>query len=396
MMMGAMTEKKPTLRLALIPLLSAIGASCAIYLSKHYYDLRSGTGGFSALCNINSTMNCDAVTTSRFAELWPGLPLSSFVAGWFVALLIIGMLARIDSWRKEAVLAGTLMAGFSSLYSIALLVVMFGVLQKICVFCLAIDAVNFLLFGLFLSIARGNPFAGVQWSKLHTYAWITVGSLFIFVVLLRPASENERPEATSAEIQYAVRQIMEHPPVDIKIPASASVLGDPTAPVTILEFSDFQCPFCKRGALMMSQILSRHPGQVRVVFMPFPLDSACNSLIQRSMHPYACELARAAFCAGKQGKFQPVYEKIFDEQETLKAESAKEIAIALGLDRGAFDACLSSDEAKMAVGASIQEGQKAKISSTPTFFVNGRKVEGVLPMEAWDSIIAQSMNSSAK
>jgi protein-disulfide isomerase/uncharacterized membrane protein len=391
-----MSEKKPTLRLALIPLLSSIGASCAIYLSKHYYDLRAGTGGFSALCNINSTMNCDAVTTSRFAELWPGLPLSSVVAGWFVALLIIGLLARIDGWRKEAVLVGTLMTGFSSLYSIALLVVMVGVLQKICVFCLAIDAVNFLLFGLFLSIARGNPFTGVQWNKLHTYAWITAASLFVFVVLLRPASENDRPEATSAEIQYTVRQIMEHPPIDIQVPASASILGDPTAPITILEFSDFQCPFCKRGALVMNQVLARHGNRVRVVFMPFPLDPACNSLIQRSMHPYACELARAAFCAGKQGKFQPVYEKIFEEQETLKAESAKEIPASLGIDRAAFEACLGSEEAKSAVSLSVQEGIRAKVESTPTFFVNGRKVEGVLPMEAWDAIIAQSLNSSAK
>jgi protein-disulfide isomerase/uncharacterized membrane protein len=392
-----MLEKKPTLRLALIPLLSAIGAGCAIYLTKHYYDLRSGTGGFNALCNINSTMSCDAAATSRFAELWAGLPLSSFVAGWFFALVMIGVMARVDGWRKEAVLAGTLMSGFASLYSIALLVVMFVVLKKLCIFCHAIDAVNFLLLGLFLSLApKGNPFSGVRLGKLQSYAWVTLGAVFVTVVVLRPASENERNEPTSAEIDYSVRQIMERPPVAIQIPPTAAILGDPTAPVTVLEFSDFQCPFCKRGAFMMHQLLERNPGKVRVVFMPFPLDSVCNSLIQKSMHPYACELARAAFCAGKQGRFQPAYEKIFEEQESLKAESAQALATTLGLDRAAYEACLNSDEAKAAVSASIEEGKKAKIVSTPTFFVNGRKIEGVLPMAAWDSIISKTLSSSAK
>jgi protein-disulfide isomerase/uncharacterized membrane protein len=396
-MMWGMIEKKPTLRLALIPFLSAVGAGCAIYLTKHYYDLRSGTGGFNALCNINSTMSCDAAATSRFAELWAGLPLSSFVAGWFFALLMIGVMARVEDWRKEAVLAGTLMTGFASLYSIALLVVMVVVLKKLCVFCLAIDAVNFILLGLFLSLApKGNPFTGVRLGKLQTYGWVTLGAVFVTVVILRPASENGRNAPSSAEIDYAVRQIMEHPPTEIQIPPTAAILGDPTAPITVLEFSDFQCPFCKRGAFMMHQVLSRNPGKVRVVFMPFPLDSACNSLIQRSMHPYACELARAAFCAGKQGRFQAAYEKIFEDQETLKAESAKELATTLGLDRAAYDACLNSDEAKSAVAASVEEGKKAKIASTPTFFVNGRKIEGVLPMEAWDSILAKTLNPAAK
>ena len=121
---------KPGIRLALLPLLSVVGAGAAIYLSKHYYDLRAGTAGFKSLCNISATMNCDAVTASRFAEIMPGLPLSSFVAGWFVALLILGLMARVSDWRREAVLVSTLMDGFASLYSLTLLAVMILILHN--------------------------------------------------------------------------------------------------------------------------------------------------------------------------------------------------------------------------------------------------------------------------
>ncbi len=383
-----MTQKKPDLLLALVSILSLVGAGSAVYLSKLYYGLRSGTAGFSSLCNINETMNCDAVTTSRFAEIVSGLPLSSVVAGFFVALLAVSLMGRVAEWRHEAIAAGTLMAGFASLYSVGLLVVMF-VIQKVCLFCLVIDGVNFASLGIFLVLSRGKPFANVQFGKLKTYAALLVGAIFVTVVMLRPAEENARSKVTDGEIEMTVSTILARAPVEITAPAGASVLGDANAPITIYEFSDFQCPFCKRGAVMMHQVLARHPGKVKVILLPFPLDPACNRMIQRPQHPYACELAKTAYCAGQEGKFQPVYEKIFEDQEFLNADSAKKIAAENGISEEKLKACLASDAAKKFVVDAIEAGLAAKVESTPTFIVNGRKVEGVLTLEAWDLLISK-------
>lgn len=385
-----MTDKKPTLRLALLPLLSVIGAGAAIYLSRTYYALRLGTAGFESLCNINSTLNCDAVTSSKYAELFSGLPLSSFVAGWFIALLILSLMARVSDWRREVVLVGVAMTGFASLYSIVLLVVMFGVLQKICLFCLAIDVVNFALFAIFFSLLDGKLFSGIRWSKLQSHGVIVLGTLFVVVVLLRPSEENLRKAPTTSEIDYAVKQVLERAPVAITTPESSAILGNPNAPITIHEFSDFQCPFCKRGAVMMNQLLARYEGKIRVIFMPFPLDSSCNRLVKHAMHPVACELARTAYCANRDGKFRPVYEKFFEEQEGLKAGSAKKISGDLGLSEAKFTECVNSEEAKKMVSLSIEEGIKFKVVSTPTFFINGRMVDVALPIEGWDQLISKS------
>jgi protein-disulfide isomerase len=384
------TGPKPNIRLALLPLFSVIGASSAIYLAKHYYELRLGTAGFKSLCNISEAMNCDAVTSSRFAEIMPGLPLSSFVAGWFLALIILGLMARVSDWRREAVLVSTLMSGFASLYSIALLAVMALVIHKFCLFCLVIDAVNFALFGTCLSLMNLNKstsvFGGARWSKIQSNALIVLGSLLIMVVVLRPAEENASAEA-KAEIQTQVSQILASEPVEVKAPEGMATFGSATAPITIYEFSDFQCPFCKREAVVMKQLLSRYEGKIRLVFMPFPLDNSCNRLITRPMHEYSCALARNAFCAGKVGKFESVYEKIFEDQELLTKDSATKIPAEFGIAADTQKTCADSEEAKKALSNSIEEGIRLKVDSTPTFFVNGKRVSLALPIEAWDQII---------
>lgn len=385
------TASKPNVRLALIPFLSVIGAGVSVYLSNHYYDLRAGTAAFKSLCNISSAMNCDAVTTSRFAEIIPGLPLSSFVAGWFIALILLGLMARVADWRREAMIVATLMTGFSSLYSLALLGVMFFLIQRFCLFCFVIDALNIALFGICYSLMSRDRttsvFGGARWSKIQSNALLVLGVMFVTVVLLRPSKENEG-QASKSELQSSVAQVLARPPVEVKTPPGAAILGNPNAPITIHEFSDFQCPFCRRGALLMNQLLARYEGKIKVVFMPFPLDSACNPKITRAMHPHACALSRSAYCSGKDGKFREVYEKIFDDQEFLTAKSATSIPAEYGVGAEMLKACMDSEETKKAISDSIAEGIRLNIGGTPAFFVNGKLVDVILPLEAWDEIIA--------
>jgi protein-disulfide isomerase len=152
----------------------------------------------------------------------------------------------------------------------------------------------------------------------------------------------------------------------------APSLGDPKAPVTLVEFSDFQCPVCRSLHDVLRAMLPNFP-QVRVVFKDFPLES---------QHPWARTAALAGRCAYQQDPkaFWKVYDAIYDQQEVISAENAwskmADFAAASGLNPDAFKACMASPEAAAAVDASRANGQQLEVNSTPTIFVNGRRLVG--------------------
>ena len=152
----------------------------------------------------------------------------------------------------------------------------------------------------------------------------------------------------------------------------APVLGDPKAPVTVVEYSDFQCPMCRNLHDMLRGMLPTYP-QVRVVFKDFPLDS---------LHPWARTAALAGRCAYQQDPkaFWKVYDSIYDQQELISASNAwskmADFATQAGLNPDTFKGCMASPEAAAAVNASQANGQELEVNSTPTVFVNGRRLVG--------------------
>lgn len=155
----------------------------------------------------------------------------------------------------------------------------------------------------------------------------------------------------------------------------APSLGDPKAPVTLVEFSDFQCPVCRSLHDVLRGILPNYP-QVRVVFKDFPLES---------LHPWARTAALAGRCAYEQNPsvFWKLYDLIYDQQELISASNAwtkmTDFAGQTGLNADAFRACMASPEAAAAVDASKANGQRLEVGSTPTVFVNGRRMVGADP-----------------
>jgi protein-disulfide isomerase len=155
----------------------------------------------------------------------------------------------------------------------------------------------------------------------------------------------------------------------------APSLGDPKAPVTLVEFSDFECPVCRSLHDVLRGMLPNYP-QVRVVFKDFPLES---------LHPWARTAALAGRCAYQQDPkaFWKVYDAIYDQQEVISAANAwtkmADFAAAAGLNPDAFKACMASPEAGAAVDASRANGQQLEVGSTPTVFVNGRRLVGADP-----------------
>jgi len=143
-------------------------------------------------------------------------------------------------------------------------------------------------------------------------------------------------------------------------------LGPVDAPVTLTEFSDFECPYCGRFFLTLKRLKENYGDQVRVIFRQYPLDN----------HPNAYGAAVASLCADEQGAFWEMHDLMFREQEQLDPESLKEKAGRLGLDRASFDVCLASDRFQDQIQADMSEANSLGVDGTPAIFVNGIPLPG--------------------
>jgi protein-disulfide isomerase len=153
--------------------------------------------------------------------------------------------------------------------------------------------------------------------------------------------------------------------------------GPKDAPVQIVMFSDYECPFCSRVEETMAQVRTKYGEQVVIVFRDFPL----------SFHKNAQKAAEAAGCAGEQGKFWEYHDKLFANQRALAPANLDQYATELGLDMTKFKACLDSGQRAPEVAADMKAGQALGVTGTPAAFVNGRFVNGAQPLDAFAKII---------
>lgn len=147
----------------------------------------------------------------------------------------------------------------------------------------------------------------------------------------------------------------------------APTLGRKDAPVTLVEFSDFQCPYCQAAAPTIKQVEQKFGDKVQIVYRQFPLTS---------IHPFAFKAAEASLCANEQGKFWQMHDQMFQDQKKLSVSDLKATARQLGLDGKKFDNCLDSGRYVEQVQNDQKEGQRIGINGTPAMFINGTIVEG--------------------
>jgi protein-disulfide isomerase len=154
--------------------------------------------------------------------------------------------------------------------------------------------------------------------------------------------------------------------------------GPKDAPVTIVEFSDFQCPFCKTATTTIKQVLDKYPGKVRLVFRDYPL---------ASIHPQAPKAHEAARCAADQAKFWEYHDVLFERSPKLSVPELKRYAQDLKLDATPFDQCLDSGKYTAEVDKDFQEGASLGITGTPSFFINGKQIVGAQPFAAFQKVV---------
>jgi protein-disulfide isomerase len=166
-----------------------------------------------------------------------------------------------------------------------------------------------------------------------------------------------------------------------QVEAKGPSRGPDKAPVTLVEFSDFQCPFCSKAHDTVEQVMQTYGGKVRLVFRQFPLN----------FHQNAAKAAEAALCANDQGKFWEYHDVLFKNQQSLEIPQLKEHAKTLGLEASSFQACLDTSKHKKAVDDDLAAGQKVGVNGTPAFFINGVQLSGAVPFDDFKKVIDQEL-----
>ena len=193
------------------------------------------------------------------------------------------------------------------------------------------------------------------------------------------------------ELQSKYKVEIKMEPMRADVAAIGPAKGPASAPVTIVEFSDFQCPYCARVVPTLDQVKAKYGDKVRIVFRQFPL----------GMHPQAQKAAEASLCANEQGKFWEMHDTMFQNQQQLAVDNLKAKASELGLNAEQFNSCLDSGKFAQQVAADMREGEAAGVSGTPAMFVNGRFINGAVPLEQISAVIDDELrrkgdNSSSK
>ncbi len=374
----------------LLILSSLIGLGISLYLSLHYFKIL--THGFQgpSFCSLGDRFDCDIVNMSSYSKLGP-FPVAGLGLVYFLYLSLASIYARIAQESAKATLALPLLFSIPALgFSIYLAGVSSFILGTWCLLCVSLYLLNFFNLWLlaqlleikFLQIGtfmmnylkkiRGKPSAlpfEPNWMSHFLFALIVMG-LCLFILYsneVKYASDFEDFDHKAyLDFFYAAKPLA---PFEVK---GRPLWGKEGAPVTLVEFSDFECPFCKKAALNLKPRLKEYQKDIAFYYFTYPLDKSCNPYMQHELHEHACDAAKGAICAQAQGKFWPYHDLLFANQPKFSAEQLKGYAQSAGLDLKKFEECLSSEETKTKVLADIEAGKTINLQGTPTVIVNGR------------------------
>ena len=168
--------------------------------------------------------------------------------------------------------------------------------------------------------------------------------------------------------------------------SGAPVMGDPNAPITLVEFTDFQCPFCSRANTTVHELMQKNPGKVKLVFKNNPL----------SFHQKADGAHRAAEAAALQGKFWEMYDKLFANQKNLDPSDLEKYAGEIGLNMEKFKSDMESDVVKNRVAADLKQSQSVGVRGTPHFFMNGTRISGAQPLDKFQEALDKELKIAEK
>jgi protein-disulfide isomerase/uncharacterized membrane protein/rhodanese-related sulfurtransferase len=322
---------------------------------------------------------CEAVRASAYSSMWGvSMPVFGVLGYTLLAIVIIAeslFSAPLARWARYAFLG---MTGLGFLFSLYLEYLQGFVIHAYCAWCVTSGVAMTALFALaIVSLVRAGrePEPAAQLTRVRSLFAVCVAGVLLgvpaFYLLARHSQlAPAAPQATPTSL------------VERLVRPGSYETGNPQAPLTVVEFGDFECPVCGRGEEAAREIRTRYARQVRFVFRQFPLER---------IHPFAEKAAEASECAGQQGKFWEMIDKIYSRQLDLGIEGLERDAAELGLDQPRFNQCLTSGAMAGRVRQDVEDGRALGVRATPTFFSGQKMIEGVMTAAQFSQLVAAQL-----
>ncbi|MGB7722414.1 MAG: thioredoxin domain-containing protein [Bryobacteraceae bacterium] len=322
---------------------------------------------------------CEAVRASAYSTLWGvSMPVFGVLGYTLLAIIIVAeslFSARLARWVRYAFLG---MTGFGFLFSLYLEYLQGFAIHAYCAWCVTSGVAMTALFALaIVNLVRAGqePEPAAQLTRVRSLFAVCVAGVLVgvpaFYLLARHSQlAPAAPQATQASL--AERLVR---------PGSYET-GNPQAPLTVVEFGDFECPVCGRGEAAAREVRTQYARQIRFVFRQFPLGR---------IHPFAEKAAEASECAGQQGKFWEMIDKIYSRQFDLSIEGLERDAGELGVDQPRFNQCLASGATAGRVRQDVEDGRALGVRATPTFFSGQKMIEGVMTAAQFSQLVAAQL-----
>ena len=376
-------------------ILGAVGLGICLYLYSFHIELLMGEIKSGPLCGADNGLGCHSVAAGPYSSMF-GIPLALWGVIFFSTLALLGA-GGVIFWRDSGRVFLRwvfFLAVFGLAFDLYLAYTMIFRIQAICWLCAATYAINFLIIIVLVKGVWKEPrprislhaiFPGTEEAQgidlyyRNVIKGLLVGGILFAAItgiagsqfLSKSLTENDRERLVNIK-----KNLSQQKPTVIEV-KNRPVMGADDATVTVVEFSDFLCPFCAKASRYIKLTASGTHDTTRFVFRHYPLDKSCNRILRSDVHPGACLLAEGAVCAHEQDKFWEYHDIAFETEGRISRSVVMDNAATIGLNLGEFKRCLDSGRGLRVVREDIEAALNAGIKSTPTLLINGRQLRGV-------------------
>jgi len=390
--MTPFSANKNKLLLFLVLAVLAGGVATSVDLTYIHFKVASSDGSYKSFCNINETINCDAVAQSEFSTFF-GIPIAILgMATYLFSMLIVSL--RISRFRDRIPRLDALqlwIAAGSVGYSLFLAYICFAIIHAWCIMCMVLYLVNFLFLALSIPLSETPTkdqfrafreiLAWMFGTKLKAALFILLGLAALTTFTLGGIRDYQ------AEQERLEKLLSRLTPVSQTFSDVGSISGNLNASKTLVVFTDYQCPYCMKLELTLDELLAKRP-DLRLIRKDFPLDMACNPLITEPFHNASCLSATYALCAARQGKYKEFHHHLLANQRKIEENFLNESVRELGLDENAMRVCVESPDVAAELKKSIDEGLALKLRGTPALvFPGNRMMKGALKLKELEKIL---------
>ena len=376
-------------------ILAAIGLGICLYLYSLHVALLRGEIKSGPLCGGDGGLGCQSVASGPYSSMM-GLPLATWGAIFYCVIALLGC-GGVIFWRDSGRVFlrwAFCFAGLGFAFDLYLGYTMVFRIQAICWLCVTTYIINVVII---LALANGvwkepKPRAplqaifpgardaeGIDLYYRNAIKGLLIGGI-IFTSVVGVAGSQFISKSLTGDDRARLEKLkanLAKQPIRTVDADNRPAMGADDGAVTVVEFSDFLCPYCAKASKYLKLAESSNHDSTRFIFRHYPLDNTCNRAVSSNIHPGACLLAAGSACADEQDRFWEYHDIAFETKGKISQSVVMDIASNIGLELNAFKSCLDSGRGLKVVKEDINAAIRAGVKSTPTLFINGRGLRGV-------------------